>query len=177
MSAKDVGGIMNTQTNNHAKFLSHLDSSIDTMFIAARFLYANGYTVKINKMSKAESHNDWEKHADTGDLTIWIEEEGKAVTEERIEVKGLSIDFTNESDWKYKDFIVCASHSWDRSLIKPYAYMIFNRNKTHCAIVLGRDSDKWTIGKRVDTRYEGIEQQFYFSPFEHVKWKVLPQKA
>ena len=164
---------MNTQTDNHTKFLSHLDSSIDTMFIAARLLYNNGYSVKINQMTRAQNHNDWKRHADAGDLTILIHEEGELPTEERIEVKGLSIDFTNESDWKYKDFIVCATHSYDRATLKPYAYMIFNRNKTHFAIVYGRDKDKWTIGKRVDTRYEGGEQQFYFSPFEYVRWKEV----
>ena len=44
---------------NHHKFLNHLDDSIETMWICAKYLYNKGYAVRINPMKKAKTHGEW----------------------------------------------------------------------------------------------------------------------
>ena len=152
---------MNT---NHKKFLQHLDDSSDAVFICAKYFYKKGIPVEIQPMSKAETHNDWKKHRDEGDLLI----------SQRIEVKNVNVDFTCAEDWVYKNkFIVCAKHSWELAQPKPYAYMIVNKNRTNVAIVYGKTKPFWTTENRVDSRYEGVNQEFYFCPIDKVIWEKL----
>ena len=153
---------------NHDKFLEHLDTSIDTMFICARYLYDQGYTVTINAMTKAKTYGEWKNHADKGDLEVWVDD-----TPQRIEVQGISTEFVDASDWKFPDFIICAAHSWDRANPKPLAYFIFNRKRTHVAIVYGKDSSTWTKTKKYDRRYTEYAQEFYFSPLDKIVWRKI----
>ena len=90
-------------TDNHKKFLSHLDNSTEAVFIAALYLHKKGLDVRINAMQRAKSHKDWKNCKDDGDMYIYKNDKTY-----RIEVKGLSCDFTNASDWMFRDFIVCA---------------------------------------------------------------------
>ena len=76
---------------NHKKFLKHLDDSADTVFTCAKYFYNKGIPVEISPMTKAKNHGEWKSHADNGDLLI----------SQRIEVKGLSHDFTCADDWKF----------------------------------------------------------------------------
>ena len=151
---------------NHDKFLEHLEDSTDTVFICARYLHDKGETVTIKPMTKAETYGEWETHADTGDLEVQVDG-----IPQRIEVKGISTDFVDASDWKFPDFIVCAAHSWDKADPKPLAYFIFNRKRTHVAIVYGKDSSTWTKAGKYDRRYTEYAQEFYFSPLDKVVWR------
>ena len=161
-------GDIKTVAQNHDTFLNHLDASIDAMWICARYLYNKGYPVKINPMVKSETHSEWRTHIDKGDLEIVVEG-----VPQRIEVKGLSTSFTKMEDWKFPDFIICAAHSWDIADPKPLAYMLLNKERTHVAIVLGKDNPTWTKAKKHDKRYIDYAQDFYFSPLEKVIWKAL----
>jgi hypothetical protein len=155
---------MSELNNNHQKFLEHLDNSSDAVFICAKYFYKKGIPVEIQPMTKADKHEDWKDHKDNGDLFI----------RQRIEVKNVSVDFTCAADWKYKDqFIVCAKHSWDKAHPKPYAYMIVNKSKSHMAIVYGKTKKYWDINYRTDSRYTGVNQEFYFCPIDKVIWKEL----
>lgn len=149
---------------NHKKFLKHLDDSADTVFTCAKYFYNKGIPVEISPMTKAKNHGEWKSHADNGDLLI----------SQRIEVKGLSHDFTCADDWKFgKEFIICAKHSWDLANPKPYAYMICNRERTHVAIVYGRTKDKWTTKTVQDSRYNEYTQECYLCPLEYIIWEKL----
>ena len=98
--------------DNHKKFLSHLDESANAVHYIAKWLLNKGYNVQINAASRANSHEDWKAHVDSGDLFI----------QQRIEVKHLSCDFSSAETWPFGGkFIVCAKHSWDRAQPKPYA--------------------------------------------------------
>ena len=154
--------------SNHQKFLQHLDSSSESVFIVAKFLYLKGFDVKISGLSKAERHSDWKKHKDDGDLFLY--HKGK---EHRIEVKGLSCDFTGKGDWVFSDFIVCAKHSFDNAIKKPLAYFILNKDRTHAAIVKSITKNKWRVVTRSDHRYENVTQEFYVCPFECINWIKL----
>jgi|TARA_R110000744_G_C18997452_1_gene521367 hypothetical protein len=151
--------------SNHSKFLKHLDNSSEAVFIVAKYLYLKGLDVRINALKKAKKHSDWKKYKDDGDLFIFNKNKSY-----RIEVKGLSCDFTNKNDWSFKDFIVCAKHSFDNSNPKPYAYFILNKKRTHCAIVKEKTSGIWNIVQRKDNRYQNIVQEFYTCDLSKIEW-------
>jgi|TARA_R110002020_G_scaffold120147_1_gene273837 hypothetical protein len=153
---------------NHKKFLSHLNNSTEAVFITALYLHNKGLDVRINAMKKAKSHKDWKNFKDDGDMYIY-----KGDKSYRIEVKGLSCDFTNASDWAFKDFIVCAKHSYDNSTPKPYAYMILNKDKTHMGIVNTRTYLDWGVVSRKDSRYKDVTQEFYTCPLNKIQWEKI----
>lgn len=153
---------------NHEKFLQHLDESIEPVWICAKYLSRQGYPVTVYPMSKAPTHAEWRSHADNGDLEII--KDGVSC---KIEVKCLSKSFTKREDWPFQDFMICATHSWNRAEPKPLAYMILNKERTHAGIVYGKDSSTWTKDKKFDRRYTDYEQEFYFSPLENIVWRAL----
>lgn len=153
-------------SENHIKFLKHLDDSAPAVWMAAQKLSSWGFSVSIPPTSVASTADQWHKHADSGDLFI----------NHRVEVKSLSAEFSCKEDWPFgKNFIVCAKHSFDNAIIKPYLYIYISRSKTHAAYVPGDTSSQWTVGTRTDSRYNGVSQEFYFCPIDLVSfsdWKA-----
>jgi hypothetical protein len=156
------------EVNNHEKFLSHLDFSAEALFIIALFLHRKGFDVWINGLKKASRHKDWKEFKDDGDL--YVVHKGSMY---RIEVKGLSCSFTGLHNWPYRDFIVCAKHSFDNAIQKPYAYMILNKERTHIGIVKSSTRSSWEVVERQDNRYENITQTFYTCPLSVIEWKSI----
>lgn len=150
---------------NHKKFLDHLDNSTEAVFIVALYLHKKGLDVKIKAVQKANSHKEWKQYKDDGDIFVY--KNGKPY---RIEVKGLSCDFTSDKDWKFKDFIVCAKHSYDNAEPVPFSYMMLNKDKTHMAIVKTKTYPSWGVVKRKDSRYKDVTQEFYTCPINNVEW-------
>lgn len=131
------------------------------------WLNARGYTVGVPPMEYAPTDSDWLEYVDEGDLSILM----------RVEVKQRSLEFTCRADWPFPDgFIVCSRNSFDRAKPKPYAYVILNRAGTHAAFVLGSSRTRWWIERRKDSRYQTIEQEFYFAPLEAVSFAPLETK-
>jgi len=146
-------------SENHKKFLSHLNESQNSVWVVAKFLNSFGYNVTVNASGQAKEAKDWQSFVDNGDLLI----------QQRVEVKSLSANFTNANDWQFgSKFIVCAKHSFDNSIPKPYLYIYLNKNKTHAAFVLSHTSSKWYVETRKDSRYSNVEQEFYFCPLDLV---------
>ena len=157
--------------DNHQRFLLHLDRSQDALFVVARHLYRQGNSLKMDGVRKRPKSADPKDFADNGDIYIQPENE---FDWQRIEVKGLSVDFTNANDWPYKSkFLVCAKHSYDDAEPKPNRYYILNKAKTHAAIVDGKTSILWTVESRADSRYINLKQDFYLCPMEIIKWQKL----
>ncbi|QDP46884.1 MAG: hypothetical protein GOVbin406_73 [Prokaryotic dsDNA virus sp.] len=154
---------------NHERFLSHLDKSSEAVFAAAAFLHKKGLDVRINATRRASSHSEWKKYRDDGDIYAY-DKKGNSY---RVEAKGLSCDFTSVRDWKFKDFMVCAKHSFDSASPKPYAYIILNKNKTHAAIVRSSTSSCWETVSRKDSRYDNVVQEFYTCPMGSIDWVSL----
>jgi len=149
---------------NHLEFLQHLKDSEKAVWFIAHWLWKKGHNVQINKTTYANTHQEWEKHADTGDLYI----KGFG----RIEVKQVGICFSNAGNWKFGDkFIVCQKHSWDRSDPKPYAYIILSKCNDYVAIVKGSTSDSWYVEKRQDNRYENHIREYYLCPLSLIHFQ------
>lgn len=156
---------MNNRPENHARFLSHLQESDRSVWLVAKMLRERGHTVIVPSSSKAAKHEDWQAHADDGDLYIT----------QRIEVKRLGVTFSGAADWPFgKKFIVCARHAFDRANPKPYAFVILSSDAARGAVVFSSDSKSWYVEERTDSRYEDVRQQFYFSPMESVRFFAMP---
>jgi hypothetical protein len=153
-------------TENHNKFLNHLDQSADAVWLVARLLNDRGYSVTVPNSSKAAQHSDWKNHADNGDLFI----------NQRVEVKKLSAEFTSAKDWPFgSKFIVCAKHAFDKARPKPFAYVILSKSANNAAVVFASTSNNWITEARKDSRYENISQEFYFCPIEKVRFFAMPR--
>lgn len=153
---------------NHSRFIDHLDKSSAGVFTIAYYLYLKGLDVRIGGLRKRKSHESYKDFQDHGDLFVY-----KNSNKYRIEVKNLSCDFTCAEDWKFKDFIVCASHSYDFADQKPYAYFILNKDRTHVAIVNSETSNTWRKVKRTDSRYNDYSQEFYTCDLQLIQWKEI----
>lgn len=151
--------------DNHTRFLKHLENSTEAVFVVAKYLHSKGLDVRINAIKKAQKHSDWKKYVDDGDLFIYHQD--KAF---RIEVKGLSYEFTSQNDWPFNHMIVCAKHSFDNANPKPYAYFILNKKRSHCAIIKTNKSENWNVVSRQDHRYDNVVQDFYTSSLNEIKW-------
>ncbi len=144
---------------NHKKFLSHLKKSSTGVFAAAGWLWRRGNTVTIRQHKLAPSHDQWKDYVDEGDLEVSF----------RAEVKHLQCEFTGSSDWPYTPyFIVCAKHAWDNAFPKPKMFIYLSKTMEYLAVVEQSSSCCWYVEKRKDYRYEGIEQECYFVPLDHV---------
>lgn len=154
--------------SNHQKFLEHLDASDGAVWIVAKLLHKRGYTVEVPAVSRAEKHEDWKDHADSGDLYITNSRLG--IVRQRVEVKRLSVNFSSKTDWPFATkFIVCAKHAYDRAIPKPYAYIILASEKKHAACVFSSESTDWYVESRTDARYDPpVTQEFYFAPIDTV---------
>ena len=149
---------------NHRRFLRHLRESEWVRWYVAQWLSQSGYSVSLAPVRYAPTTADWQKFADQGDLHINM----------RIEVKGLSRHFTCREDWPFGvNFIVCARHSYDNADPKPYAYIILNNTCTHAAFVLSASYATWRVERRVDSRYDGIAQEYYLAPLDAVTFAPL----
>ena len=158
---------MTDELREHQKFVDSLDQSAEAVFKCAKYLYGKGMQVAIAPMFKCKDWEDRHNCMDDGDLFI----------QQRIEVKGLTAEFTNASNWPFgADFIVCAAKTYDRAKPKPYAYMILNKAQTHAAIVYCKTRPYWRKKTITDRRYTNMTQIFYLCPLEHIEWRPLNER-
>ena len=85
-------------TENHKKFQEHLKESTKALFIVAHYFHHHGYTIRINGQKCSPTASNHEEYADDGDLFIQTKEKWV-----RIEVKGLTTEFTNSQCGNYKN--------------------------------------------------------------------------
>ena len=149
---------MSAKDRDHAKFIKNLDDSDESVWIAAMHLNQMGVPVTVRTHTKSESYDDRLNHLDQGDLEIV----------QRVEVKGLSTEFTCKDDFPFKSIIVCAKHSWDFANPKPYAYMLLNKNRTHYGLIKGETRESWFVDSFKDKRYESMVQECYKTNLDNV---------
>ena len=152
---------------DHLTFLKHLDQSHEAVWRVANWINKKGYFVTVPPTTKGETHQEWEEHADNGDLLISKTLGGQP---RRVEVKRLGINFTGPKDWPYKNFIVCAAHAWDRANPEPYAVVVLSNDMKHGGTIRAITKDKWYIEKKKDSRYINHTQDFYVIDLDHVDW-------
>lgn len=155
---------MNTKDRDHERFVKHLQESKAGVWQIANWLNDKGFDVTVTASGVSKGYEDRMDFVDSGDLYI----------NQRVEVKSLSAEFTCKEDWPFgKELIVCAKHSYDNAIPKPYMYVLLSKAKTHAILIMGRNHKLWTVKKYKDKRYENMEQDFYISSVDHVNFVKL----
>lgn len=156
------------EDRNNERFLRHLKNSQDDVWRIARWFSDKGYAVRIPPTSYAKNYEDRLNHLDQGDLYV------KFQREERVEVKGLSTQFTSKDDWPMGNAaIVCAKHSFDNAIPKPFFYLLLSADKIHAMFIRADTKDHWEVREYTDKRYESLRQKFYVCPIQHIKFHKL----
>jgi hypothetical protein len=117
--------------NDHERFKKHLMNSQKCVWKASKNLSDLGLPVTIEPTFFSDSYDNRLYYQDNGDIRISL----------RIEVKGINTDFTCQEDFPYSHMFVCAKHSWDFAHPKPFGYVIYNKDQTHFAFVIGITND------------------------------------
>lgn len=145
---------------NHTRFLSHLDQSEDAKWIIARWLYRHGFDVKVNASGRARNAGEWRDFIDRGDLELCLRCEAK---------QRRNLEFTPNKKYRYPDFLLCAQHSFDDAVPKPFMYFVLDMTGKTVAIVKASSHKTWQARPHGDMRYgEGYDQKGYFVPLDQV---------
>jgi len=140
-------------------FVSDLQNSQASVWLAAQWLNKKGYNVTVRKVNVRPSTQDMKKFADNGDIEII----------QRVEVKRRGIEFTSASDYPYETVFVDVAHTFDNAISKPLAYIIINKSGTHCVVVKSETCRSWIKAKKHD-RYKNRDRWFYECPVELCKF-------
>jgi hypothetical protein len=147
---------------NFEHFKQELAKSHQTVYAVAHWLTGRGYAVTLPPHSVAERPEDWEQHADSGDLHLHL----------RLEVKRRQIDFTCQKDFPFPDIMVSAKAVYDRADPKPSTHYMVNKAGTHMAVIRQTSSQYWEVRTVRDKR--GHSKEVYHCPIERVSFQGLP---
>lgn len=157
--------MQSSEERDNRKVVQHVRQSQDDVWRVARWLNNKGYEVRIPPTTYAKNYEDRLNHQDQGDLYV------KFQKEERVEVKGLSTQFTSKNDWRFKDeAIVCAKHAFDHAEPKPFFYVLLSADKIHAMFIRSDTKEHWEVKEFNDKRYESMRQRFYVCPIQYIKF-------
>jgi hypothetical protein len=157
--------MQSSEDRNNKRFLQHLRDSHDDVWRVAWWLNSKGYEVRIPPTTYAKNYEGRLNHQDQGDLYV------KFQKEERVEVKGLSAQFTSKDDWPMGNTaIVCAKHSFDNADPKPFFYLLLSADKVHAMFIRSDTKEHWEVREYTDKRYESMRQRFYVCPIQYIKF-------
>ena len=139
----------------HEQFLRDLEASKGPVELIASWFRSLGKEVIVPELSKAPDKEQWKDYIDHGDLYV----DGH-----RVEVKGLSCNWTCAADWPFKDFLVCAKHSYDLADPKPHGYIYLNKAMTHIATVKSETYSKWGYRSVFDWRFDQTQVTYCIDP-------------
>lgn len=150
---------------NHQDILENVRKSKNGVSRVAEWFNTKGYAVTLPPAPVTDSpYKDRMKFVDSGDLFI----------HQRIEVKVRDLEFTSPQDYPFKDGVyVCAQHSFDNAVPKPYAYILLNKSMTHAAIVMASSRSTWDIREVRDSRYRDFVQPTFVCPLSEVHFVKL----
>lgn len=172
----------------HPKFLGRLDKSQDAVLVIAKWLTRQGYWVLVPPHKKAPNYAERWKYRDKGDAFIAtplkFEPQIPEIKTERlfdlrrIDVKGLTCDFTGRDDWPHRDrFFVCSRSSLDESDPQPERLFYVNRAFTHFGVLDPKKRDGWIVEKIKDSHFPGeLPQPTYIANTDQVVFHALSEE-
>ena len=160
--------MLRPEERDNRKVIQHVRKSQDDVWRVARWFSEKGYEVRIPPTSYAKNYQDRLNHQDKGDLYVTFQKE------ERVEVKGLSRQFTCKDDWPMGNIaIVCAKHSFDHADPKPFFYVLLSADKVHAMFIRSDTKEHWEVREYTDKRYESMRQRFYVCPLQYIKFSAV----
>jgi len=135
----------------------------------ARWFCTRGYAVWMPPVSPISYEERMNRPFDDdyGDIHVTM----------RVEVKQITHEFTDGSDWPFPDFIVTSRAQFDCAMAsapRPYAFITLNADATHMGVVLARKWKTWTKATR--NGVDGIDngpKEYYIAPLDQVEWYAI----
>lgn len=155
-------------TDTHSEFAERLFNSGGAVFAVAEWLSGRGWDVFVPALKIAKKGDNIEDFFDEGD--IFIEKEGK--TRKRVEVKGRSIDFTCETDWRYGDPFISSKVVVERGRNDLAAYVVVNARRTHAIIIPAKTKPHWYVKSAWMSNTRKVED-VYACPLKHVIFEQI----
>lgn len=144
-------------------FIDDLRESKEAVNVAAEWLSSHGYPVIVKPIFERPKSSDMAEFSDDGDLEII----------QRIEVKRRkSLTFSSKEDFPYNSLIVDVCHTYDKAKVKPYFYLILNKNMDCAFICYSKHQKHWKKISKFD-RFKGRDREFYECPMEYVKFTKI----
>lgn len=177
---KDVEEAHKNEVSSGTEFQETLEESSISVEIIARYLNKQGHGIYINPngglypLKKKDSAKlTRHSNSDGGDLYYGRGDLGDGGIFKRVEVKGLTCDFTKLSNYPKKfrldnHIAVCRKFLWEKYDPPPYVFYLLNKKKTH-AIKIPQESFKYLIDKAA--KKDGTI--FKRCPVEHVMFVEL----
>lgn len=156
-------------TEQHQKFLDRLTNSADAVFVVARYLHNKGFTVEISGLKKAPTASQHKQFVDDGD--IYIIKNGQR---ERVEVKGISKQFTGEDDYPFDQIMISSENTVNRIKDKVSYWVIVSSDKNYMAIINGSTHNQWRVIERKTSNTGNVERN-YVALKSIAKWIKIGQ--
>lgn len=145
--------------DNYTKMLRR---SSDAVWVVARYLHNKGVKVTIPPVHVAPTVKQYNSYIDEGDIIIH-----RDGTQQVIEVKHQSWEWTSHKDIPWKNIIVCAKKSFDRHTNKPAAYFLVNKQMTHSLVISTHTSSQWHVRVVHDKVKDWHQTMYMTQPIKH----------
>ncbi len=153
-----------SMSDQHNRFLQRLADSEAARFAVAQHLCRKGSLIEIPPLRFAPTAADAEHYRDEGDLFL--------VTRKRIEVKGLSINFTGRDDWPFAYVFVTSKTVAEREGRPVAAYISISADLKHAVVIKGSTSGLWfSVDK--SNRNTGNVERYLACPLSHVEFITI----
>ena len=152
-------------------FASRFHRSRPAVFRVAEWLHEHGFYIAIPPMHLHERGENPMDYVDSGDLFITRDDGPR----QRIEVKGLSTQFTDALDWPYSSTLVSNKAAVDRANGEVDAYILVSSDMDHIIIIKAETRQHWFV-RELTPKTTGKPEQFYSCPLEHIIFKDISRK-
>ena len=154
--------MMAQPSENHLHFMQELKASQFAVWMVARLLSKWGYPVVIPPYHVAPTADVHEQYSDDGDLNILY----------KVEVKHVSVNFTNAKDWPFKDFIIDGREQYDQKFPEPKFYIVVSDDYAAVGIVdTTKTKREWFVDMRADAY--GHVKAYWVCPLDLVTFRQM----
>jgi hypothetical protein len=150
--------------NQHAAFQQRLRDSAPAVFAYVQHLSVKGCVVEFPPLRIAPTAAEHEQYADSGDIFVLVRK--------RVEIKGLSRDWTSRSDWPFEHFFVDRKHRVESEAGEVALWVYLNKPLTHYAIVKPSTMAAWYPHSTHNSGTGNVED-YICCPLTHVSFHRL----
>jgi len=153
-------------------FLARLEYSNVASWMWALWNWSRGDLGLVLPQVTRPSFEERRAYSDTGDAVQFANPKDNGGRQgHRVEIRRREeMEFTSAADYRYPDMLVDPCFKWDESGVKPWKYVVFDKDMSHVASWLGETHDDW---RSVTLNYYGGRRDHYMCPMHHVKFEKV----